>query len=236
MSERQADTERLYDLLDALATASGGPRLLSGTTRPTDWPTRGVYFFFEPGEVRADGRPRVVRVGTHALTTRSRTTLWTRLSQHRGHLAGSNPGGGNHRGSIFRLHVGAALIVCDQVKDLPLSAWLSTDPLPKHRRAEGVCERAVSAYIGQMPVLCLEVPNRDDGTSDRGLVEATVIALLSRAAGGVDPATAGWLGQHAPNQAIADSGLWNVRHVRDGYDPMTLDVIAGYIQQTTFPP
>jgi len=236
MSRRQAHTDRLYDLLDALATASGGPRVLSGTTRPADWPTRGVYFFFEPGEVRADGRPRVVRVGTHALTATSRTTLWTRLSQHRGHLAGSNPGGGNHRGSIFRLHVGAALITCGQVKGLPLSAWLSPEPLPEHRGAEGDCERAVSAYISQMPVLWLEVPSRADGTSDRGLVEATVIALLSRAAGGVDRASAGWLGHHAPNQAIADSGLWNVRHVRDGYDPMVLECLAGYIQQTTLPP
>lgn len=236
MSERQADTERLYDLLDALATASGGPRLLSGTTRPTDWPTRGVYFFFEPGEVRADGRPRVVRVGTHALTARSRTTLWTRLSQHRGQLSGSNPGGGNHRGSIFRLHVGAALIRCGQVKGLPLSAWLSTEPLLEHREAECDCERAVSDHIGRMPVLWLEVPNSDDGASERGLVEANIIALLSTTAGGVDRASAEWLGQHAPNRAIADSALWNVRHVRDNFDPGTLDVIAGYIQRMTCPP
>jgi hypothetical protein len=236
VSGRQADTDRVYDLLEALAAASGGPRLLSGTTRPADWPTHGVYFFFEPGEVRADGRSRVVRVGTHALTATSETTLWKRLSQHRGHLKGSNPGGGNHRGSIFRLHVGAALITCGQVKGLPLSAWLSAKPLPEHRDAERDCERAVSAYIGQMPVLWLEVPSRDDGTSDRGLVEATVIALLSRAAGGVDPASAGWLGQHAPNQAIAESGLWNVRHVRDHYDPRTLAVLAGYIKKTTLRP
>jgi hypothetical protein len=33
--------------------------------------------------------------------------LWGRLSQHRGYIKG---GGGNHRGSIFRLIVGASLI------------------------------------------------------------------------------------------------------------------------------
>ncbi len=49
---------------------------------------------------------RVVRVGTHAVTTTSRTTLWNRLSQHRGV---AKTGGGNHRGSIFRLIVGTAL-------------------------------------------------------------------------------------------------------------------------------
>lgn len=73
------------------------------------WPERGVYFFFEPDE-RRDPDPtsqRVVRIGTHALGARSRTTLWKRLSQHRGT---SNPRGGNHRGSIFRLLSGEALM------------------------------------------------------------------------------------------------------------------------------
>src|SRR5690242_15727990 len=72
------------------------------------WPNRGVYFFFESGEERthSGSGPRIVRVGTHALTPASRTTLWRRLSQHRG---ASNTEGGNHRGSIFRLLVGAAI-------------------------------------------------------------------------------------------------------------------------------
>jgi hypothetical protein len=49
----------------------------------------------------------IVRVGTHALETGSQTTLWKRLSQHRGQ---ARSGSGNHRGSIFRLIVGTALI------------------------------------------------------------------------------------------------------------------------------
>jgi hypothetical protein len=41
------------------------------------WPERGVYFFFEQGETRSKSHiaERVVRVGTHALTTSSQTTL-----------------------------------------------------------------------------------------------------------------------------------------------------------------
>jgi hypothetical protein len=33
------------------------------------WPRRGVYFFFENGEMRSETGtgPRVVRVGTHAM-------------------------------------------------------------------------------------------------------------------------------------------------------------------------
>jgi hypothetical protein len=67
-----------------------------------------VYFFFEDGEVRADGGLRLVRVGTHALTATSKATLWGRLRQNRGQVGGRSPGGGNHRGSVFRRHVGAA--------------------------------------------------------------------------------------------------------------------------------
>jgi hypothetical protein len=53
------------------------------------WPQRGVYFFRELGEERADsgGGPRVVRVGTHALKENGSTILWTRLSQHRGRVS-----------------------------------------------------------------------------------------------------------------------------------------------------
>ena len=81
------------------------------------WPRRGVYFFFEEGEVRSDSGsgPRVVRVGTHALTDRSKTTLWNRLAQHRG-VARS--GGGNHRGSVFRLLVGQALLASTVVESI----------------------------------------------------------------------------------------------------------------------
>ena len=84
-------------------------RWLSSCTGRMAWPERGVYFFFESGEERSDSGTglRVVRVGTHALTSGSSTTLWNRLSQHRG---SGRSGGGNHRGSIFRLIVGAALM------------------------------------------------------------------------------------------------------------------------------
>jgi hypothetical protein len=97
-----------YSLLADLEECTGGMRRLSECTGRMVWPRRGVYFFFEDGEERSDSGmgPRVVRVGTHALTSGSFTTLWKRLSQHRGSVSS---GGGNHRGSIFRLIVGAAL-------------------------------------------------------------------------------------------------------------------------------
>ena len=68
----------------------------------------------EDGECRSDSGDglRVVRVGTHALTSSSRTTLWKRLSQHKGQKAS---GGGNHRGSIFRLLVGSTVLIWTHV-------------------------------------------------------------------------------------------------------------------------
>lgn len=105
---RVADTSRFYHLLAGIEGRIGGRPVLAACDGRMDWPQRGVYFFFEAGEQRSfsGAGDRVVRVGTHAVTDKSRTTLWARLSQHRG---SAKSGGGNHRGSIFRLLVGRAL-------------------------------------------------------------------------------------------------------------------------------
>ena len=118
---RRSDADEFYRILDQLAARLGGPRRLRDCTGSSGCPPQGVYFFYEDGENRADGSRRVVRVGTHALTATSKATLWGRLRQHRGQLAGRNPGGGNHRASVFRRHVGAALIRRDGLPDDLLS-------------------------------------------------------------------------------------------------------------------
>lgn len=119
---RERDLTEFYSLLGRL----GSPRRLFGATGRDGWPTHGVYFFFEDGELRADGTPRVVRVGTHGLAITSRTRLWQRLAQHRGTLKG----GGNHRASIFRRHVGTALIRRDHPPGPLLNAWTGARRLP----------------------------------------------------------------------------------------------------------
>jgi hypothetical protein len=83
---RISDLKNFYALLGALADGVGGARTLAACSGRLEWPRRGVYFFMEDGEVRSDSGtgPRIVRVGTHALTNSSRTKLWSRLSQHRG--------------------------------------------------------------------------------------------------------------------------------------------------------
>lgn len=224
-SDRCEDIDRLYRLLSDLECRLGGTRTLDTATGGQAWPSHGVYFFFEPGETRSDDSPRVVRVGTHALTATSHTTLWQRLSQHRGNLRGSNPGGGNHRGSIFRLHVGAAVLRRDHAPQALLESWLSKEPQPQWAAAEAEHERNVSHYIRAMPFVWLPVPTKPDGTSERGYLERNCIALLS----GAEPASPDWLGHHAVNPAISASGLWNVNHVHDQYRPKSLDRLEGYL-------
>jgi hypothetical protein len=74
---RATDLTRFYHLLDQLKQRLGGPRTLASLGGHRDWPARGLYLFFEATEVRkesGDG-PRIVRVGTHALSAGSRSTL-----------------------------------------------------------------------------------------------------------------------------------------------------------------
>ena len=222
-ADRIANTVRFYELLSSLATSLGGYRQLAECSGRMDWPQRGVYFFFEPGESRSSSGTgnRVVRVGTHALKEGSRSTLWQRLSQHRGN---ARVDGGNHRGSVFRLLVGVALARRGDCP-LPPSWGVCSDPgkaaqqLGFASRAivkdmEADLERRVSEYIGHMPFLWLNVPDVPSPQSARGRIERNAIALLSHArTPAVDQPSANWLGLHSDRARVRASGLWNNNHV-----------------------
>lgn len=228
---RGDDLARLYDLLRLTADRTGGPRRLADCSASSGWPERGVYFFFEPGELRAANPDlRVVRVGTHALVP-SKSTLWSRLSSHQGNRGGSMPGGGNHRGSIFRLHVGAALLAAGDWDDTIGATWgIGSTSSRAVREAEYPLERAVSAHIGAMPLLWVGIDDPAGPDSDRGVVERGAIALLSGArVPSPDSPSPSWLGHHAQRPAIRGSGLWNVNHVDERYDPAFLDVLERWI-------
>ena len=229
--DRQLHTAEFYRLLDELAERTGGPRRLWDCTGSQGWPACGVYFFYEDGEVRADNSSRVVRVGTHALNDTDRTMLWDRLRQHRGQLAGRNPGGGNHRASVFRRHVGSALIRRGKYPDEVLSSWLDRHRIPAQRDArEPEIEREVSRYIRAMPFLWLDVPGRPDPATGRGYIERNSIALLSCLAVGIDQPSPGWLGHHASNPKVRGSSLWNHDHVERDYDPGFVTILAQLVR------
>jgi len=231
MDDRAVDLDRFYALLSDLADRCGGTRQLAGCNRGTGWPKRGVYFFFEAGETRINPQhPRVVRVGTHGLRP-SKSTLWGRLAAHRGTVNGSMPGGGNHRGSIFRLHVGTALLATGEWSDPIRQTWSVGSTAPAAVRiVEYPLEQAVSTYIGSMPFLWLAVDDPPTPTSDRGVIEAGSIALLSNHdRSPLDAPSPDWLGYHADRELIRRSGLWNVDHVKDSSNPAFLDVMERHV-------
>tara|TARA_R110002072_G_scaffold91255_5_gene203539 strand:- start:3571 stop:4296 length:726 start_codon:yes stop_codon:yes gene_type:complete len=231
---RLEDIKRFYEVLSKLEDRLEGKRLLRDLGNYRDWPQRGVYFFFEPNEQRADSGEglRVTRVGTHALTRGSRSTLRQRLGQHRG----TGKGGGNHRGSIFRLLVGQALTESGAVSPCP--SWGVKGDLTKAaaalnidreaiRNAERPVEEAVTNYIGQMPFLWLDIGDAPSPESARGYIERNAIALLSNYDGtALDPASANWLGRHSNRILVQRSQLWNQRHVTESYDTGFVSTLA----------
>jgi len=234
---RQADLIRFYEILRVLERTVGGKYLLAHCDGRTPWPKRGLYFFFERGELRSQiGQGlRVVRVGTHALKTASATSFWQRLAQHRG-TEGS--GGGNHRGSIFRLLVGAALKNRDQ-RLAPMSWGVGGDPGKAARRLalprkdileqEHGLEVAVSQYIRSMPFLWVVVNDVSGPRSHRGLIERNSIGLLSNyRRTPLDPPSKEWLGSYCDRERVRGSGLWNNNHVDEEYDPAFLAILEHY--------
>ena len=132
-----------------------------------DWPQRGVYFFYDKSQVRSDTGTglRVTRVGTHALKKRSKSTLWNRLSQHKGQM---KSGGGNHRGSIFRLLTGTAII---NKLNMNYPTWGKRSPASKEtREREQTLEKMVSGVIGEMPFLYLSINDEHARDSLRGYI------------------------------------------------------------------
>jgi hypothetical protein len=237
MTGSATDVDQFYQLLYELSDRLGGPRQLGQCHGRMGWPKRGVYFFFEPGETRPDGTPRVVRVGTHAIDKETnKGRLWTRLRQHRGQVGGRRPGGGNHRVSIFRQHVGASLLSRDPelAADPGLAFWGHKGPSlpPWAKVGEAPHEQRVSRHIGLMPFLWLPLDDDPGPNSDRGRIESGSIALLSTLANPfADPPSPTWLGHHSPNLNVAGSGLWNDRHVLETPTPQVLTLMHDWIHK-----
>jgi len=228
-SRRISDLRNFYELLGSLAEIGGGARTLAACSGQLKWPQRGVYFFMEDGEVRSDSGtgPRIVRVGTHALTKGSGTKLWSRLKQHRGQ---KKTGGGNHRGSIFRLLVGTA-IMARNAYDFPTWGQRSNAPADV-RAAENALECEVTKVICAMPFLWLAVDDEPGAESRRGYIERNTIALLSNfGKEPLDPPSAGWLGRDCNRELVRKSGLWNQNHVDEAYDPAFLDCLDKLVSE-----
>lgn len=233
MRDTAADLDRFYSLLSRLESFAGQGLRLDAYSQKAAFPLRGVYFFRETGEYRSS-KPsvaRIVRVGTHAVSVGSKSTLWGRLKAHRG----TRVGGGNHRGSIFRLHIGAALLVRDQVSLPTWGIGSSAPPAVREsatiRAAEAAWEQKVSEYLGAMTILWVDVLDEAGPHSNRTFIERNAIALLSNHLAPTEPPSRGWLGHHSPRYDIRQSSLWNLKHVDETYDPRFLDDLEAAIEQ-----
>jgi hypothetical protein len=230
------DLDDFYGILGELSARLGGTRVLRDCDARTGWPKGGVYFFFEAGQRRGDGTtPRVVRVGTHGVSTGSKATLWSRLKQHRGTGTRGVVGAGNHRGSIFRLHVGHALIRAGRLS--PLETWGKGSSAPAEVRVqEDAHERAVSAVLGAMELLVVKVEDTAGPASSRARIERNSLGLLASArdAGLEEPSTE-WLGHHALDNSIPRCGLWNVRATERSYERDFLLSLAKLARETGGP-
>ena len=213
----------------------GGKRILSQCNGRMSWPSRGVYFFFEPGEHRSGSgtSARVVRVGTHGVKTGSRASLWNRLYTHGGTVKG-----GNHRGSIFRLLLGAAMQESGRVDfvnswgvggDMPTAARKLRLTIEQIKATEGPLETNVSDYLRAMPFLWIPVDDDAGPNSHRGVIERGAIALLSSRRQRIDPPTDNWLGAKSARELVRSSGLWNNNHVDEIYDSTFLDLLEHYL-------
>lgn len=223
------DLHRLYEILNRLRALPGQGACLADCTGRMTWPTRGVYFFFEPGEHRRDAPdvPRVVRVGTHAVSVGSKSSLWGRLRSHRG----SHRGEGNHRGSVFRLHVGAALLAAEGRR---LPTWgLGSAASSGVRGAEAAHERHVSRHIGAMSILWIDIPDEPGPESARAVIEKNGISLISNRFDPVDTPSEHWLGHHSLRAEIRRSGLWNLNHASQFYDPSFLSLMEDCLGPTS---
>ncbi len=226
---RRGDVEEFYTIIDELRDRVGGCRRLCDCTGKSGWPQRGLYFFFEGGELRDDGvTQRIVRVGTHAVSANSKTTLWTRLRTHRG----NRNGGGNHRGSIFRLRVGEALLKIAEYPDHIRESWGDGSSAPKATTlGEVTLELAVSDYIGEMPFLWVAVDDEPSSNSMRAYLERNSIGLLSNyKKPSFDKPSQDWLGRSSAESTIRESGLWNTDHVDCEYIPSFLSTLRRFVE------
>lgn len=190
----QEVAEILYSQISKL------PRFTHESPR-SEIPPNGVYFFFERGEsVTLNGcvLDRITRVGSHRADGR----LPDRIRQHFS---------GNKNGSIFRRHLGAALLVQSKAEDPPLEEWLKTKG-SRYPQFEPVVSKRLQLNFS---FSCIEVPS----VEDRKVFESGIIALLANSSMGTP--TSNWLGNYAVNVSIPRSGLWNIQFM--DAEPLSLD-------------
>lgn len=224
----RSDIGRLNYYTKRLWQAQNGGRRIAEASGRMNWPARGVYLVLEDDPSSHSGVPRIARVGTHAVSSGSQTSLWDRLSTHRGTVVG----GGSHRSSIFRLHVGRAWMRASPSDQWPVSWAQGQSASREIRLGEAGLEAQVSQVIGSMRVLWLNVDDQPGANSERAYIERNLIGLVSRAGFLWGKDWHSWLGRHAADWRIATSGLWNLNYVYSKPDADFIERFADAVAHT----
>lgn len=156
-------------------------------------PVNGIYFFYEEGEFcthRNERQKRIVRVGTHRVDGNFRS----RVKSHYG---------GNKNSSVFRKHLGGALMRKKDSNDKRLKQWLEQDA-PTFQEIEIEVSKTLKEHFS---FKCIPVDDRQKRLD----LEKQLIATLSKCSGCLPSEK--WLGHHAASGVIRKSGLWNTQHV-----------------------
>lgn len=187
-------------------------------------PEKGVYYFLDPSEPSSVFRdaPRLVRIGTHGVSRGSRATLRQRLRTH----FGTKGGLGNHRSSIFRLHVGECLLRRARLSS-KVPTWGSAMPTnSRDLEREREIESEVSAYIRSLLVGVRDVPGISDKCNRRAQIEYREISDCTADRIILDKSTPDWLGNFSMRPQIRASGLWNVSLVgQPTINPVQLELL-----------
>ncbi len=186
-------TNAIYDLFRAL------PRYGHHTPLST-LPANGMCLFFEAGEtccLKGKQVDRIVQIGSNQSDGR----FPGRIRQHYGRV---NSLGGNKNASIFRKHIGGALLSRSDPHDPRIEDW---------NKPEGPTLADVEEWVSRelrdrFSFICLPVDSHEDRLS----LKKGLIALLAQHPLG-HPSDS-WLGRYALNPDISSSGLWNTQHVR----------------------
>jgi uncharacterized protein DUF6884 len=195
-------------------------------------PKQGVYFFFDDEEntTFSSSIPRLVRIGTHGVSEGSVATLRNRLRTH----LGTRAGGGNHRASVFRLHVGRALIERDRLQE-HYPNWAKGQSAPRDiTELEAPLEAEVSNYIGNLRVLFIPVLDSSGTGSMRATIERQFISMFTENLCAIEQSSPSWLGRFSDKQSIRNSGLWNVRDVGGEYDLKFIPLLDGLLRRHFF--
>jgi hypothetical protein len=228
--QRRKAIIRSYAMFGQLVDRMGLHRLRDILAQ--ELPKQGVYFFFDDGEPTAFSTlvPRLVRIGTHGVSAGSVATLRNRLRTHLGTRAGS----GNHRASVFRLHVGRAMIERDRLHH-EYPNWGKGQSASKQvTEAEVPLEAKVSEYIGDLRVLFVPVLDIAGTGSMRATIERQFISMFTENLCAVEISSPSWLGRFSDKPSIRDSGLWNVRDVGAEYDPKFIPFLDGLLRRSFF--